>query len=322
MNGKLIDIFYMARDFFKIILGVDYFHQPERLGDFFKDGKSYYIDFKGKTKWKGRCLEGVPMLYVPSLKKDIFFPTMIIQYGLGNIDAYFLTKDKKYLANIQNVYRWICNNINGDCFFNNTIRELDENFPYYSDNSALTQGQAISFLARATKYNLVVAGSDNAENLIKDIFSNMILPLESGGTLLKKGEDLYFCEYCRKDDYIVLNGWVFAIFGLYDYQFCFKDDTSKKYLENTLKTLRGKIKQFKMNDKKWSYYDNKQRICSYIYEDLHINMMDALYRLTKEDVFGELLNDLRRGNSFLNRVKYTAVKIKDKIKDSCRYTTN
>jgi heparosan-N-sulfate-glucuronate 5-epimerase len=322
MKGKITDIFYMARDFFRIILGVDYFHQPEKLGDFFQDRKAYYIDFKSKTEWKGRCKDDVPVLYVPSMEKDIFFPAMIIQYGLGSIDKYFRTADEKYLENIKNVYRWIVKNLNSRNYFDNMTSELDNNFPYYSNNSALTQGQAISFLARAKEHNLISSVSDEAESLMKRIFSNMVLPLEEGGTSLKKGKDFFFCEYCRKDEYIVLNGWVFALFGLLDYQSYFKDELSQKYLKETIDTLKGKLGEFMMDKERWSYYDNKKRACSHIYEDLHIHMADALYRLTKENFFSEIFNKLKKGNTFANRVKYIIIKIRDKFKDSYRYTTN
>lgn len=321
IKSKILDIIYMTKDFFKIIGNKDYFHQEEKIGDYFLNKKSYYIDFKEKVKWTGKYVDNVPVLHVPSLKEDIYFPGMIIQYGLGSIDMYFLTGEDRYHDNIENVYNWILKNINKDYYFNNMMDKLDENYEYYSNNSALTQGQAISFLVRVVQYRLVKAGTDEITKLIKNIFNNFVLGIEGNGTVFKRGEDVYFCEYPRKETYIVLNGWVFAIFGLYDYQFYFKDDESKRYLNETLNTLKKDIEKFLTKERNWSYYDNNKRLCSYIYEELHINMMHALFELAHEEKFREIENDLRAGNNFLNRIKYTIIKIKDKIKDSYRYTT-
>ena len=320
MKGKLIDIFYMARDFFRIVGGTDYFHQPDKLGNFFKDGCSYYIDFRGQVDWTGEYIDNVPVLYIPSLGKNVFFPSMIFIYGLGSIDMYFATKDPSYLINITNVYEWIIKNIKKDYSFDNLFQELDRGFEYYSNNSAMTQGEALSFLIRVVKYNLVRGISDEATKLIKNIFENMILPLEKGGTIIQRGDEIYFCEYCRRDEYIVLNGWIFAIFGLYDYQQYFKDPISKRYLDKTLKTLEKNIKNFILKNN-WSYYDNKGRISSPIYQELHIHLMDALYRLTNAEVFKGIKEKLEKGNTRFNRIKYTLIKIKDKLKDKCRYST-
>ena len=320
MKGKLSEIFYMARDFFKIITGVDYFHQPEKLGNFFQDGCSYYIDFKGKVNWTGKFIDNVPVLYIPSMDKYVFFPTMILQYGLGNIDMYFATKNISYLKNVTNVYNWIVKNIKEDYSFDNLSQEMDREFEYYSNNSAMTQGEALSFLIRVVKYNLVNGVSEDAAKLIKNIFENMILPLEQGGTIIQKGDEIYFCEYCRRNEYIVLNGWIFAIFGLFDYQQFFKDSISKRYLEKTLKTLEKNIEKFIMNNN-WSYYDNKGRISSPIYQELHIHLMDALYRLTHMETFKNVKERLKKGNTWLNRIKYTLLKIRDKLKDTWRYST-
>lgn len=308
----------MSRDYFKIISGIDYFHRPDKLGNYFIDNKSYYIDFTSKVNWQGDFVDNIPVLYFPSLNKNVYFPSMIFQYGLGSIDMYFKTMNDQYLKKINYVYIWILDNIKSDYSFDNRFIELHKGIDYYSNNSAMTQGEAISFLVRADKYGLVKNESVKTKELIKNIYKNMILPVERGGTAVYDDNSVYFYEYCRKDNLIVLNGWIFAIFGLYDYQQYF--NTQDSYLTGTLNTLEHDINDYIIKENKWSYYDNKKRISSSVYQFTHISQLNALYRLTKNKVFNDVYDELKMGYNLKNKVKYNFLKILDKLKDKIPYS--
>lgn len=43
----------------------------------------------------------------------------------------------------------------------------------------------------------------------------MLKPINHGGTSIYEGDDLLFAEYTHLP--VVLNGWIFAWWGLYDY---------------------------------------------------------------------------------------------------------
>jgi len=245
---------------------------------------------------------------------------MILHYGLGSIDMYFYTSDSKYLGNITRVYEWILNNINSKYYFDNLFLELDQDHEFYSNNSAMAQGEALSFLIRVFKYNLIGEKSNKIEDLIKNIFVNLIASIENNGTAIKKQDKVYFCECCRKDDYVILNGWIYAIFGLYDFNQYFKDEKSKQYLMATLKTLENDIKAYLLNNG-WSYYDNKGRVCSPFYQDLHINLINALYKLTNREVFKRAYHQLKKGYTLFNRGRYTFAKIIEKFQENYKYTT-
>lgn len=320
LRRKFVDILYLMRDVIRITSGRDYFHLTEKLGNYFNDGCSYYSDFTGKVNWKGTYIDNVPALYIPSIDKNILFPSMILQYGLGCIDMYFITRDRSFLSKVSNVYVWIIHNIEIDGYLSNRFKELDSHSNYYSDNSAMTEGLALSFLVRVVQHGLIQLDFVDATEMMRKIFQNMVLPLEKGGTAIYKGGDTYFCEYCRTDEYVVLNGWIFAIFGLHDYQRYFKDGASEGYLNGTLDTLEKVIINYILKDK-WSYYDNKGRISSVTYQTLHIHLMDALYRLTNRIVFRNMYRDLKKGNNYINVFKYTFLKVIDKLKDEWKYAT-
>lgn len=317
---RISDILHMGKDFVKIVLGRDYFHQAEQLGDYFKNGRSYYIDFKGKVGWNGKLVDDVPVLYLPSLGKDIFFPSMILQYGIGSIDMYFSTNDSSYLKKVGHVYKWLMNNFEVDYSYNNAFQELDPTVQYHSNNSAMTQAEALSFFARILRHRLLEIDKDKCEDIMKNILENIILPLEKGGGSMYQGDDLFLCEYCRKDGYVVLNGWVFAIYGVLDYHDLFKDHASFRLFWSSIDTLERHIHSYLKNDG-WSYYDNRKRLCSPIYQELHIHQVNSLYLLTKRSSFQCILAQLQRGYTWPNILKYGLIKIVDKIKDSYCYST-
>lgn len=319
---KGVDVLYMARDFARHVRGRDYFRQPDRLGRFFVDGRSYYIDFTGKTRWTGLRRDGLPMLYVPSLGRAVSFPGMILQYGLGSIDMWFATGDAAYQAAVGHVAAWIfAETADRDCF-DNLARELGRaDIDYHSNNSAMTQGEAISFLRRVAEFDLMSEGPARATEVSHRLYRNMLLPLETGGSALYEGNDLYLCEYCRTDGYVVLNGWVFAIYGLVDYCALTGDVAARARLETTLDTLERALPGYLAADG-WSYYDNKGRLCSPVYHTGHIHQLDALFRLTRRPALRDARDRLASADDRLRRLKYTVKKVAEKLRDPQRYTTS
>ena len=320
---RLSDIAHMARDFYGVISGTDYFHLPDLLGRYFIDGKSYYIDFRGKVNWTGAMDENVPLLFIPALNKNFFHPGMILQYGLGSIDMYFSTGSQIFLENVHHVGAWLFTHSDELGSYNNLLDQLNNNpqIQYYSNNSAMTQGEAISFLTRALRHGMLPNNPDEIRNIIRRIYKNMKLPIEQGGATIYKDGKVYLCEYCRKDEYIVLNGWIFALFGLSDYCIDFDDTEGKNFLRETIDTLADCINSFIVPKDNWSYYDNRKRLCYPPYQITHINQLDALSRLTGKKEFQSAHAKLVIGNSHYNQVKYTSKKVLEKLFDTQHYAT-
>lgn len=321
--NKLVDVIYMAKDFIGVISGNDYFHQPDLLGNYFIDGKSYYIDFSGKVNWKGDMIEEVPVLFIPSLNRYVAHPGMVLQYGLGSIDMYFLSGKKEFKDNIQKVTNWLLKHCNEDGSYDNYVKELknDSTIKYYSNNSAMTQGEVLSFVTRIIKFNLVEQDDEILYKLLDIVYKNLISPISKGGGTLYNNDKVILCEYCREDDYIVLNGWVFAIFGILDYSIMTGDEKIKMFLIKTTTTLSEYLNTFIVTNDNWSYYDNKKRLCSPMYQLTHINQLDALTKLfTQEEEFKIALKKIKSGFNNYNKIKYTLNKIIDKLTDTQLYT--
>jgi hypothetical protein len=311
----------MFRDFLRMISGKDYFHLPQKLGMFVTDPRCYYNDLRNRTEWNGEYSEGVPLLYVPNLKKSVEFPVMILQFGLGNLDRYFLEKKDDYLIKVVDVTKWIISNINENGYFNNYLSELDPQNKYFSNNSSMTQGEALSFLIRVVKYQLLPSEYfEILKTTIERIFCNMILPVSNEGTMLNKGNKRYFLEFCTSDENVVLNGWIFSIFGLYDYWEYAKSDLSKKILDETVETLINTIEIFIMKNG-WTYYDMNGRIASPHYHLLHCSLISAMRLIFNNNEFDAVYKKISKANASHNKLIYTLVKISDKLKDKYHYTT-
>ncbi|MEK7403982.1 MAG: D-glucuronyl C5-epimerase family protein [Acidobacteriota bacterium] len=321
LDHKLIDVLYRARDLWRGVRGHDAY-QDDWLGQYFLDGKSYFTDFRCRAQWHGAYRDNVPVLYMPSLSRTLFFPMTIMQYGLGSIDRYFETGQTVYLEKVRHVTRWLFANCNENGYLDNLFRDINSNprIEYYSNNSAMTQGHAISFLVRVTQQRLLPDLADEAARLAVRLSRNLMLPVDQGGASLYRGRRVYLCEYCRKDDYVILNGWIFALFGLYDYCGAFPGSEADAHLGATLDTLCEEIERFVRPDN-WSYYDNQRRFSSPTYQLTHISQCEAMFRLTNRSVFRAVHDRLVLGYNFHNRLKYAVRKIPEKLVDSHRYVT-
>lgn len=319
---KLREIAYLARDFGHVVRGTDYFHAPQPVGRHFADTRCYYNDLRAKALWTGPMQEEVPLLYIPALERSVQFPIMILQYGLGSLDCWFESGDERFRRRAIAAVRWVVATLSDEGALPNYFPQLLPRHKFHSDNSGMAQGQALSLLARAIQHDLVDADRiPQAEAAIERIVANMLLPLDRGGTRLEVGGSTYFCEQCRVEPYVVLNGWIFAVFGLHDYFRWHPNDARKSVLDATLATLAREAGRF-LSAGGWSRYDDADRVASPFYHRLHIAQFDALCRLFDEPAFHEILFRLQQADTRWNRWRSAAGKVKDRLVGSSRYTTS
>jgi len=319
--SKLNDLLYMTRDFARVALGKDYFHQPQPLGRYFEDGRSYYNDFRGKADWKGARIEGIPALYLPALDRQITFPIMVIQYGLGSIDRYLENGEDAWLKQVQAVTRWILETLGPGDSFENYFPSMDASKSFYSGNSGMAQGETLSFLGRVVDLELAPeVESRSVRDKMESVFDNMIMPMSEGGTSSTEHGQLRFHEVCGRDQQVILNGWIYAIFGLVDYARYTQRADVARVLRQTQTTLEADIHNFIRSDG-WSIYDSLGRVASPSYHTLHIHLMDAMVRLTGAEVFERAHHTFRRAATPGKKFLYTARKVVDKIRDKRAYST-
>jgi len=319
--SKLHDLLYMSRDFYRVARGKDYFHQPQPLGRYFQDDRSYYNDFRGKADWDGARIEGIPALFLPALGRQITFPIMVLQYGLGSIDRHLETGKESYLRQVQAVTGWILENQGNGGSFENYFPSMDTSKPFYSGNSGMAQGETLSFLVRVLELELAGTVAHQAlRDAMAAAFANMIQAMQDGGTSSTEDGLLRFHEVCGKDHQVILNGWIYATFGLIDYSRHTQSDGVSSAVQRTLTSLEADLPRYMLPDG-WSIYDSLGRVASPFYHTLHIHLMDALFKLTGKEAFGKAYGTFRRAATPWKKGVYTARKVVDKIRDKKAYST-
>lgn len=78
---------------------------------------------------------------------------------------------------------------------------------------------------------------------------------------------------------------IFVWWGLYDYVLVTKDPYIEIICQNSLLTLVNTLNTF--SNSYWSLYGQSAKIASPFYHNLHIAQMQAMYKLTNEQIFND-----------------------------------
>jgi len=264
---------YKIKKWRNMLLGKSIHHVNQDEGKIYSktELRGYYNNLTEKVTLGGNY--DIPKSYVDS-GSEIFFAIEIFQYGLGAYDLFLLSgkQDMTMLNKTIACANWAVNNQqdNGAWL---TFAHVTPDFPY----SAMAQGEAISLLCRA----YIETKDIKYHKSIKKAKNFMLLPIEQGGTTKYEEGDIFLYEYTNNP--LVLNGWIFSIWGLMDYCKIEKDEHTHSILEITLHSLEKKIPDFSLNY--WSKYDDGRRICSPFYHKLHIAQLNVMYDLTKHTTY-------------------------------------
>lgn len=236
----------------------------------------YYNDLRGKVTEKTILdAQGVP-INMEATGRWIYFPISIFQYGLGVYDLFLETKDVRYKQKLLNILNWALENQQEDGAWD-TFGYFQN--PTLSPVSAMAQGEGASALLRG----YVVTNDEKYLRAAKKAIDFMLIPVENGGTTVYKNESIIFEEYIGEGKSTVLNGWIFAVFGLFDYCLLTKD---KQYLEVLNKTITTMVQSLHCYDRGyWSNYNTKGSITSPFYHNLHIEQLKVMFDLFGKDQF-------------------------------------
>lgn len=256
-----------------MILGKSISHVNQGAGLFYsKDElRGYYNDLTKKVLNRDDVLNGVPSSVVDSGER-IYFSIEIFQYGLGAYDLYLQRGSDTYLQKTFACADWaIANQENNGGW--KTFAHENKEYPY----SAMAQGEAVSLLLRAYKACQNEAYLKSAQKAVEF----MLTPVENGGVTKYDGEKVFLMEYLYLP--LVLNGWVFSIWGLFDYCKIIDDAKAKNILDRTLTTLKQKLPDFDTGY--WSKYEESKMIASPFYHKLHIAQLKVMYDLTGDAIY-------------------------------------
>lgn len=284
--------------------GKSILHVNQNYGTQFQPGvlKGYFNNMTEKVLMDPKLLDSDDIPTVVDEKSNIIeFPVAIFQYGLGAYDLFLKTNDNKYFRKFMKCVQWALEKQEENGAWNNFFFYYPEH-PY----GAMCQGEGISLLARA----YTVTKDDCYIKAAKKALAFMLKPVEHGGTTLYFDDKPCFLEYSHRS--AVLNGWIFAFFGLYDYLLIDSNGEYDGLISKALSEIEEELPEF--IGKFWSLYDLEGKIASPFYHNLHIAQMKALYEVTNNEIFYKTMNRWeRQQNNFVCKSLALLFKVVQKV---------
>ena len=117
--------------------------------------------------------------------------------------------------------------------------------------------------------------------------------------------DWWIEEYLTQPPTHILNGFLWALWGVYDYQRLTGDPRAQELWERSLLTLEKNLGRYDTGC--WSLYDlsptRLRNVASPFYHALHLVQLEVMHRLTGKAFFKEYLERWRgyRENGFCRR---------------------
>jgi len=294
---------YNIRKWFLMLTGRSILHVNQDLGRYFSatELKGYYNNLTEKVTRLPHLLDTEELPTSPDeTGGQILFPVAIFQYGLGAYDLYLASgkTDNRFLRKFMQCAEWALNNQEPSGAWNNFFFRHPQH-PY----GAMAQGEGASLLLRA----YMQTSEQSFLSSSKKAIDFMLKPLSEGGT----ADGAILMEYTHLP--AVMNGWIFAWWGLYDYVLLTHDEGHYKVrLEESCKALEERLSSF--SNSYWSMYDLAGHIASPFYHHLHIAQMQAMFQLTGHNIFREYgTRWQQQENSRLNHVRAFVKKAWQKV---------
>ncbi|MGA2744680.1 MAG: D-glucuronyl C5-epimerase family protein, partial [Candidatus Sulfotelmatobacter sp.] len=212
-----------------------------------KELGEYYMLFAEKADYRGHYdSSGVPQLDYHGHIGLQYNPIAIAQYGLGNYNLFRRNTDLDRRRKFFLAADWLCSHLEQnpqglavwnhhfDWEYRDTLRA-----PWYS---ALAQGQGISVLVRAHKELQKESHGDPGAARYLDAAQRALacfyLPIKDGGVAFTdESGDLWFEEYIVSPPTHILNGFIWAAWGVYDYFLATQDASAQELFSHAVRTL-------------------------------------------------------------------------------------
>ncbi len=264
---------------------------------------------------------GIPLnkTYIDVTDKEyVYFPISIGQMGLSVFHSYLNGNSKDDLRKFMKFVEWFY--VHGEHHPKLGVRWLtDVSLPAYNNpgpwQSAFSQSRGISILLRG--YQLT--GKTNYARMAEDALLPFTIPVADGGVASIVEWGKFYEEYTAEYPTLVLNGHIFALFGIYDFLRVFPDNKICRTIwEEGVLSLKNALPHFDMGW--WTKY-NDCRSPHYAdidpatikYQNLHITQLQVMHKITGDNIFQQFAEKWEKQLTFLNKfrsylVKYKALK--------------
>jgi hypothetical protein len=249
----------------------------------------YYMAFAGKADYRGNYdSTGIPMLNYHGRIGLQYNPIAIAQWGLGNCNLFRSSGSNERRKKFLRASDWLCSNLEqnsqGLWVWNHHFDweyRTPLKAPWYS---ALAQGQAISLLVRAYREAGVLSYLEAADKGFASFLKSIA---EGGVTFTDHHGNIWFEEYIVSPPTHILNGFIWAMWGVYDYFLATRNSSAKQLFEQAVETLRTNLDRYDLGF--WSLYEQSgtrlPMVASPFYHQLHVVQLRVMHQLTGDVVF-------------------------------------
>lgn len=238
--------------------------------------------------------EGIPLTCDETTRKWYYNPVTISQFALKNYNLFTEGNDPErrdlFLKLSRKLLRMAERGVSGSWVWYYKIP-----IPFYVVDplwiSGMAQGEALSVLLRA----YLMTEEDSFIKVAKGAMRSFNLRIDEGGVASTFPDgSLVFEEIPSYPPSCILNGFIFALFGIYDYWRVTGDERVHCLFKEAVRSLKGNL--FRYDTGYWSLYDlwQPQRVASYQYHSLHIEQLQTLHRLSGEDQFRRFAEKMAR----------------------------
>lgn len=219
-----------------------------------------------------------------------YSPNQIANIGLAYLDSYQKTNNSEYLALAQKYadkLKEISVSKKGALYFPYNFNfamhgKKDEVLmsPWYS---GMAQGEALSFFVRLYEITRQKEYLDTADNIFKSF--TIVGKNNSPWTVWSDQSNYYWVEeYPENEPDHTLNGFIYGLYGVYDYQQITKSDKAKIVFQSSLTTLKHYLPEFRQASGV-SFYCLKHKVQNESYHRTHIEQLNMLYKMTGDEFF-------------------------------------
>jgi heparosan-N-sulfate-glucuronate 5-epimerase len=268
-----------------------WYERPEINERAFDGAPDYFMRFAGKARYKGPFDEaGIPLLdYQGDIGRQ-YNPIAIAQYGLARFNAWSTTRSAEDRTAWVAVADWLAREMRPNA---HGVRVWMHDFdwpykerlcaPWYS---GLAQGNGLSLLVRAAEATGDVRYADAAHAA----FEPLRLHIADGGVLVTDEQgDVWIEEYLVQRPSHILNGFIWAMWGVYDYAAWSKRAEAAQLWTACVGTLERRLAEFDTGW--WSLYEardqGREMLASRYYHTLHIAQLLVMHRLTGSQTFAD-----------------------------------
>lgn len=224
-------------------------------------------------------------------------PATVCIWGLDNLNKYLQGETWK-LMYVRNCAEWLEDNAEKTTYGSFAWKHYVD-WPLHGLKSGYISGMAQALAISLLLRSAILFKRREHSKLAEESFNPMIVPIEKGGVAIIKNDFYWVEEIPSKTPSLVLNGFIFALFGIYDlYRFTGRK-MYKEWFDKAILTLVKMLPRYDLGT--WSRYDlglkvvrsktnlllekvlssgEMHNIATPSYNALHVAQLRALYKIT------------------------------------------